>query len=186
MKHLLLILTITLLTLQSALALDLTPFETYKELEGMKIPLVQFSDAKGKVNYHPPGNWRLVGGGKSLSFVPPDADQALVKFIAIDKKPEPVPTSENLKAWAQQFIPEGSKDIAFANEIPSPFTLEGQASNEFIFTYVLSGRPETIAIAVCDLSDKERFVAIVSTQTKDFDAIHRQVISSLFSWMPAK
>jgi hypothetical protein len=176
------------LTLRAALALDLTPLSAFKELEGMKIPVVQFTEARGKVNYQPPGNWRPIGRGKSIMLVPPDGDQSLVKFIAIDKKPPAAPDAnavpDDLKTWAMQFIPQGSKDIAFVQEIPSPYSLEGQPSREFIFTYVLNGSMETISVSVSDLNDTERLVVIVATRTKDFETIRHQTISSLFSWRP--
>ena len=178
---------------QNAPALDLTPLEGFKELEGMKIPVVLFTESRGKVQYKPPGNWKLIGKGNAISLIPPNVDQVLVKFIAFNKKksgtaapPAAPETSEELKAWAVQFIPVGAKEVAFDKEVPSPFTLEGRESSEFIFNYVLSGSPETVSVAITDLNEAERFVAIVSARKKDFDALHQQTIASLFSWAPVK
>src|SRR4051794_7066052 len=40
-------------------ALDLNPQEGFKELEGVKIPIVEFSDGAHKVRWRPPVDWRM-------------------------------------------------------------------------------------------------------------------------------
>lgn len=175
----------------AARALDLTPVPGFKELEGIKIPIVQFSDGKGKINYQPPGNWNLSGGGTELKLLPQEVDQASMRFVLVEKKApdgqDPASaTAEDLQAWAMRFIPAGSKEVAFVSKTENPFMLEGHSTDEFVFTYSLYGSLETISISVADRSDKERMVVIISARTKDFDPIHKAGITSMFSWLPAR
>lgn len=175
----------------TARALDLTPIPGFKELEGIKIPVVLFSDGAKKIQYMPIGDWHLSGGGKTLNLTPPDVDQASMRFMLIEKKaPEAQVAAsaapEDLQAWAKQFIPPGAKHVTFVTKVPSPFTLEGHGSNEFIFTYALYGSGETISISIVDLSDTERMVVIISARTKDFEPIHKACIASMFSWERVK
>jgi len=56
--------------LSAAHALDLTPITSYRELEGVRIPVISFEDGLRKVNWQPPDNWQLSGGGQQLNLYP--------------------------------------------------------------------------------------------------------------------
>lgn len=180
-----------LFAFECAWALDLTPVPGFRELEGFRIRIVQFSDGTRKINYQPPGNWNLSGGGRELKLIPPDVDQASMRFVLVEKKAPgaldaAAAAAEDLQAWAMQFIPAGSKDVAFVSKTQNPFLLEGHSTDEFIFTYSLYGSRETISISVVDRTDTERMVVAISARTKDFEPIHKAGIASMFSWLPGR
>src|ERR1700736_7022028 len=55
--------------------LDLTPTETFYEIEGIRSPNLTFHDGSKPVTYTPPAKWTLSGGGRKLTFMPPDKVQ---------------------------------------------------------------------------------------------------------------
>src|SRR3954465_8314281 len=56
--------------------IDLTPKDTFYEVEGIRIPNVSFRNGSKTVAYTPPGTWVLTGGGKKLTLTPLDTIQA--------------------------------------------------------------------------------------------------------------
>lgn len=165
-------------------ALDLTPNPSFKELEGIKIPVVQFNDETTKINYRPPPNWKLSGGGNTLHLYPPGESHAWMKLILADKQTESV-APEALQATARQFLPQGFTNLVLAKLVPNPFTLNGHATYELIFTYSLFGSQDVASISLADRSDKKWLVLVVSASARDFDPIHAQAISSMFTWTKA-
>jgi hypothetical protein len=164
-------------------ALDLTPNESWREQEGFRITTLIFDDPAGKVRYQPPANWRINGGPDMLSLYPPQ-QEAFMQFRVCPRKAELTGAGapEDLAKWSQTLLPPDAIDVVLAEERPSPFTLSGRSSREFIYTYKAGGQRFHTGVAICDLDERQRFLVVITARTGDFSAIHDAGISSLFSW----
>ena len=170
-----------------SVALDFTPQETWRALEGVRIPVLLFSDPIGKIRYQPPGNWNYNGGGPVFTMYPPNTAEAFMKFCIIAHAPG-VPEitafpTQNLASWSQQsYVPADAQEVKLLDENPSPFTINGKPSREFVFTYQATGRQFQTSVAVLDWSAREHFAVITTARATDFKAVHDAGVSSLFSW----
>lgn len=174
-----------LLAAGSTRALDLTPFVDERELEGFRIPIVRFGDGKRRVSYRPPQKWRVAGTETDLSLFPPNRTGCSVKFSLRSRQPGPQEggdAREELKKWAQNLLPADAGDIAVLGEKASPFMLGKLASHEFIFGYEYRGVRFTRSVAVVDISDSQRFMVVVDARPEDFESIHKETTTSMFSW----
>lgn len=89
---------------------------------------------------------------------------------------------ENLQSFAAGFIPHEAKDVVFVKQVPSPFTLEGNPTTEFLFNCTVNGNTNCVSVSVVERSPKERITVIIMAHARDFDSIHTQGIGSLFRW----
>jgi hypothetical protein len=169
-------------------ALDLTPIENWRELEGTRIPTLIFNDPAGKVRYQPPGDWRINGDTNTLSLYPPQ-QEAFMQFRVFPRKPEQADlagAAEDLVKWSKTFLSADAADVALLEERLSPFTLSGRASREFIYDYKAGGQRFHTGVAICDLDERQRFVVVITARSADFSAVHDTGIASLFSWSRRK
>jgi hypothetical protein len=167
-------------------ALDFTPQETWRQLEGMRIPVLMFSDPTGKIRYQPPGDWKFSGGGATLSLYPPSANGAFMKMLVLGHAPglpqiTTLPSADLVK-WSQNYIASDAQEVKLQEENPSPFMLSGRPSREFIFEYKSSGQRFQTSVAVLDWDEHEHLAVVITALAGDFKAVHNTGISSLFSW----
>ena len=171
---------------QLATALDLTPVENWREQEGVRIATVIFNDDAGKIRYQPPGDWRLDGSPDRLSLYPPQQG-AFMQMRLFQRRPQQAGAApEDLSKWALIFTPQDADELALADERPSPFTLSGRPSHEFIYAYNSGGQRFQTGIAICDLDERQRLVVIITARQPDFANVHDTGIASLFSWSKRK
>jgi hypothetical protein len=168
-----------------AVALDLTPIENWREQEGVRITTLVFNDPTGKVRYQPPGNWRISGEPTMLSLYPPE-QEAFMQFRLFPRKAQVAGAVEDLPRWSGTFLSPDASNVMLMEERPSPFTLSGRPSREFIYAYRAGGRRFQTAVAICDLDERERLVVTITARDADFAAVHDAGISSLFSWSRRK
>lgn len=162
-------------------ALDLTPKESWRQLEGFRIPTLIFTHGASKIHYQPPGEWQVNGGEHTLSLYP--GEQGAFMQLRTVARPATVEgTPEDVAKFTQRFLPPDGTDVQLTEERPSPFTLDGAASHEFIYSYNAGGQRYLTAIALCDYDPRERVVVVITARTADFKAIRDTAIASLFSW----
>lgn len=164
-------------------ALDLTPVHGFRDLEGVRIPVVYFKDGTRRVTYQPPTNWQISGGGESIQLFPPARDGAAVR-LRKDTRPdaEPETAGENSEAWMRALLPPTASDIERIGESAGAFTLGPQPSRAVRFSYALSGHRYLAEVAVVNLDDKERLTVIVTARQADFQAVHEEAVASMFRW----
>src|SRR5262249_30655689 len=153
-RHRLLFLTLVAALPHFASALDLTPIENWREQEGVRITTLVFNDPKGKVRYQPPGNWRISGDAATLSMYPP-VQEAFMQSRLFPRQAPVTGAIEDIPAWTRAFISPDAAEVALPEERPSPFTLSGRPSREFIYSYKAGGQRFQTAVAVCDLDERE-------------------------------
>lgn len=164
-------------------ALDLTPMHGFRELEGVRIPVVYFKDGARTVTYQPPTNWQISGGGESLQLFPPSRDGAAVR-LRTETLPDGVPETagKDSEAWMRGLLPPNASDVERVGESAGAFTLGPQPSRAVRFSYALSGYRYLAEVAVVDLDDKERLTVLVTARQADFRAVHEEAVASLFRW----
>jgi len=169
-----------------AAALDLTPVENWRSQEGVRINTLVFNDPTGKIRYQPPGDWRIDGDTTTLSLHPPQ-QESFMQFRLFQRKPEAANApAEDLAKWACIFLAPDAADVTLLETRPSPFTLCGHPSQEFIHSFSAGGQRFQMSMAICDLNERERLVVIITARSADFAAVHGTGIASLFSWSKRK
>lgn len=177
---------IALLAVNSS-ALDLTAQQSFRTLEGVKIPVLHFKDGTRTIKYQPPGAWQIRDGSRRTVLAPPDAEQASVTLSVVPLKPStgrpaPARTSPDLIEWAKTLLPAGTSDVELKSEVESPYTLNGLPSRELIFECVAQARRFAVSVSVVDFNETDRFVLVIVARQPDFQRIHSDAISSMFSW----
>lgn len=172
------------LTPFTAKALDLTPTASFRDLEGVKIPILVFSDAGKKIAFQPPYQWKISGGGDTLSLYPTDRADAVMQLRVRPFKPLGAEVTEDLEKWCRSLLPQDAAKPTLEGEAANIFTLGPLASREFTYSYAAQGRRFTTSVAVVDWSERVRLTVVVTARTPDFAATHEAAIGSMFSWSP--
>jgi hypothetical protein len=187
MKRILPLVLATVLAITSLNALDLTPTQGFRELEGVQIPIVFFADDARKVQWQPPGQWRMSGGSGSLTLLPPETPNAGMELRVVPRKASEAPDGRTdpqaAVTWAQPFLPAQSGNAAFVKELPSPFLLGGLSCREITFTYSYLNKEYKTSVALVNLDLEHTLVVIIYALTGDFDLIHEDGTRSLFRWV---
>ena len=165
-------------------ALDLTPAQAFRDLEGVKIPIVLFTDEGKKIAFQPPPKWSVSGGGPAVSFYPAELPGAVMQLRVRTRQPPKDGETEDLEKWCRSQLPLDAAEPALEGEAANVFTLGTLPSHEFTFTYAAQGRRFTTSVAIVDWNERERFAVVVTAPTPDFAATHGTAMRSMFSWNP--
>ena len=168
----------------SGKALDLTPLHTFRDLEGVKIPIVLFSDAGKKISFQPPGKWTVSGDSGSVSLYPAERPDAVMQIRVRIRKPLPEGATEDLAKWCLSQLPQDAVEPALEGEAANLFTLGTLPSREFTFSYAAQGRRFTTSVTIVDWNERERIAVVVTARIPDFAAMHSAAMGSMFSWSP--
>lgn len=167
-----------------AKALDLTPAAGFRDLEGIKIPIILFSDAGKKISFQPPAKWNISGGGTALGLYPADLPDAALQLRVFPIKPLAPGVIEDLEKWCRALLPQDAAQPKLESENENVFTLGPLPSREFTYSYAAQGRRFTTSIAVVDWNERERLAVVVTARAADFPAAHEAAMRSMFSWTP--
>ncbi len=162
-------------------ALDLTPKDSWRQLEGFRIPTLTFTHGATKIYYQPPGDWQVNGSGRTLSFYP-GPQGAFMQFRSVARPAVAEGAAEDVAKISQFYLPPDAREVELVEKRPSPFMLDGAPSVEFIYSYNAAGQRFSTAVAICDFDPQERLIVIITARSADFKEIHDSGISSLFSW----
>ena len=166
-------------------ALDLTPTMAFRDLEGIKIPIILFTDAGQKISYQPPVKWNVSGGEGVLSLYPPELPDAVLQLVVRPRKPLDPGATEDLEKWCLAQLPQDATDPKREGEAANNiFTLGTLPSREFTFSYAAQGRRFTTSVAIVDWNERERLAVIVTARTADHRPIYETAMRSMFSWSP--
>ena len=182
-RHAILAAVIALAPLPTA-ALDLTPHLGFRELEDVKIPVVELADGAAKVSFQPPAGWQVSGGRSLLTFTPPIPNEVIVELRIDTVSPADPKEPLGLDKWCRKFLPMLATQIALAGEAASPFTLKGLPSHEHTYTYAYQARRFVTSVAVVDLSPKQRLSLVVTAYPENFKATYELAVQTLssFDW----
>ena len=168
----------------AAKALDLTPAPGSRDLEGIRIPIVLFTDAGKKIAFQPPVKWNVSGGETALSLYPPELPDAVMQLRVHPRKPLDPGAAEDLEKWCLSQLPQDAADLTREGDAENVFTLGPLPSHEYTFSYSAQGRRFTTSVAVVNWNDRERIAVVVTARTADFRPTHEAAMRSMFSWSP--
>lgn len=182
MTHISLRLLIFLGAAPALYALDLTPSEASRDLEGEKVPVTLFKDGPYTVTWQAP--WAITGGGKRISLLPPTPQSSVSLEVRSMKEseipPDSAPAPEILEKWAAPFLRQDATEIVPIKTIRGSYQLNSQPSKEYIFSYLSQSRRFTTSASFVDLNDKERVFVVITAPSSVFEPIHAEAVSSLF------
>lgn len=174
-----------LLTVGSVSAqIDLTPKDTFYEVEGIRVPNVSFRNGAKEVTYSPPGDWVLSGGGQKLSLTPKDKIQAGATIsVLATREPAPAATEENLKLYtevASKLLPTDATKIEVIEAIVCPLQISGRSMVEVTLAYVFFGQQFRMNLLFMP-REKEELRFQVVARTSDYPELFKAFRASLFS-----
>lgn len=180
------LLALAFASLHTAHALDLTPIQSFRILEKMKIPVISFDDGKRKVNWQPPAGWQLSGGDNQLNVYPEKIPLAAMQLRilpnAAAQVPDPTTAQDELFKWALAFLPGDTTNLTFDHEAPSPFLLDNLHSRELTFNYVSAARKCSTSVALVTLDELQSFALVITARAEDFQVVHNTGTKSMFRW----
>ena len=166
-------------------ALDLNPQDTFKDLEGVKIPMVEFSDGTHKVRWRPPNDWRMTYEDGRLLLLAKAYTHASLEIRV-------VPRAAGDTAWLDRpdtltrlittLLPKTATGTAVTGNNDGPFTIGSIAAREFLFDFQEPAHASRGSMCIVDLNDRERLIVLITAQPKDFEAVRSTGIESMFSW----
>lgn len=162
-------------------ALNLTPIPSTRELEGVSIPVLGFTDGEKKVSYQLPGGWAYTGGSNLLTLYPSDRSDVLAEFQVTALEPADPNAPPDGEAWCRRFLPKDALKVTLESETVSPFTLNALPSHEYIYSYVSQNRRFSASVSVIDLSPRERLSVVITAKAADFKNAREEVFRSLFT-----
>ena len=163
--------------------LNLTPAESFYEVEGIRVPNVTFRDGAKDIAYTPPAGWSLSGGGKKLTLTPPDAIQAGATIEAVSVKDAPPATAANLQAYSEialGLVPREAVKAEVIEATVCPMRISGRPLVEVTLSYVFFGQPFRMNLLFLP-REKEHLRFQFSSRTADFPPLLKAFRTSLYS-----
>ena len=163
--------------------IDLTPSVQEYSANGMKFRQLVFNDEKRRIEYEPPQDWSFDGGTNQLHLKPKkNFAEALISVAPLNK---PQPLDENARqALREQFIaslPVGSQFAKVEEEVTNSVLLNGNESSEITVSYQSTGEKFLRSALFVNLKDAQLMFRLTARKD-DFQALHRDFKSSIFSW----
>jgi hypothetical protein len=164
--------------------LDLTPTESFYEVEGIRVPNVSFRNGVKKIAYSPPADWTLNGGERKVTMTPRDSIQAgaTIETVAM-REPSLPATTENLKAYtdlAVSMVPREGTKVEVAEAAVCPMRISGKEMIEVTLTYSFFGQPFRMNVLFMP-RDKEQLRFQFIARAVDYPPLFKAFRSSLFS-----
>jgi hypothetical protein len=163
--------------------LDLSPRESFYEVEGIRVPNVKFRNGPKDVFYTPPSGWRLSGGGQKLALIPPDISQAGAS-IEVQPTKDPVPAQAgNIDAYrdsAVALLPGEATKVEVIEACLCPLRISGRAMVEVTLAYVLFGQPFRTNVLFMPV-DSTLIRFQINSRSSDYPRLHGDFQGSLYS-----
>ncbi|HEV2805048.1 MAG TPA: hypothetical protein VGW57_08980 [Chthoniobacterales bacterium] len=173
--------------------LDLSPFPSEFEGEGVKYTRLTFKEDKRQVNYVMPLKWTYRGSPSQLRLTPPPAFERADAIVEVFPLLPAQPLDEKVAvALRQQFLsspPPGAQEVKLVSEEASPVLLNGNIQTwEFTMSYKVLGETFLRSTLYANVPATEPNAAgmqlrfRLSALQKDFPSLQRSLRSSLISW----
>jgi hypothetical protein len=163
---------------------DLTPSVNDYVSEGMKYQKLIFRDDKRSVEYNPPASWSYVGSAARLRLTPPKKNfaEATIEAISLEKPRALDQTA--VKAAEERLIaelPPGSQFAKVEQDIENSVPVNGGPSFEIVISYQAMGEKLFKSIVLANVRNTQ-LVFRLTARKDDFETLHRDFKSSIFSW----
>lgn len=164
-------------------AIDFTPTEGARVLEGITFKQLHFHQDGHVITYEPPHGWSCNGDGSGLRLAPADVSQAqaTVQQSALNA-PQVFdgPTTKQLQQFVLGSLPAGAQNIALIAEEQTPVHIHGQDTYGVTLSYNLLGQDYEVNVLFANLGDTQLRFRVVARKA-DFDKVWRAFRGSLFS-----
>ncbi|MDQ6623253.1 MAG: hypothetical protein M3Y86_07185 [Verrucomicrobiota bacterium] len=169
-------------------AIDFTPVQGEREVEGVHFKQLLFYYPGGKVSYTQPMGWNYRGDSKGFSLTPPNLAQASASIEQLPPPPAAPSPEEAIKRLHDQAvasIPAGSTDVNVIAEEQSPLHIRKQESYGVTLSYKFYGVDYRTNLLFANLEDVQLRFRVVA-RASDFDKVFSAFRGSLFTmlWEP--
>ena len=182
-KYLLLLVSLSSTPLLRA-DLDLTPADTARELDGVTIPALLFSDGSQKVSYESPRGWSYSAlSSREIRFQPPEVFQAETTIESIPMAGEYQFDERLIKKLKDDLVrglPKSSTQIQIVSEVTNTLLVNGHKTYEVTIGYQNYGQEYRISVLFANLGRQQLRFRVLA-RASDFDQVHREFTASLCS-----
>lgn len=165
----------------SGLALDLTPHVGFRELEEIKVPVIELADGAGNVTFELPAGWECKGAARRLALLPPEPGERIVELL-LDAAPADPASEPVFDERCRKLLPKLATQVVLIAEAASPFTLRGLPSCENTYTYAFQSRRLTTSFATVEISPGQLLTLVVTASPENFKATHEAAVGAVFTF----
>jgi hypothetical protein len=163
--------------------LDLRPKERTQILDGVPIHGIAFSDAGKEVLYEPPFEWRLSGGGSTLTLRPPRIAQAAATISVASNHVGSDFGMESLKLLKEAALgrlPREAQKAEVLGEEKNPLMMNLHETWQVQCAYSFYGQRFKRSALVCNFAKYQLWFELDALES-DFSNLHKAFIESLYS-----
>ncbi len=172
-----------LLTAYASAQLNLSPRESFYEVEGIRSPNVKFRNGSNDVFYTPPVGWQLSGGGQKLALIPADKVQAGASIEAEGAKEIPAIGPGSFEAYgemARALMPREAAKVEVVEVGISSLRISGHPMMEVTLEYTFFGQQFRRNVLFMP-HDTELIRFEISARTSDYVDLKQAFHESLYS-----
>ena len=150
-----------------------------------KEQLYVHNDARSDVLLNLPIEWVRTDSSASLTLVPPDVRNSLVRVEKSALAPDTEFRDAGLDAYrrhAQAGIPQGATGVQCREEHENPLPIFGWKDHEFVFTYDFFGQSYKRGVVFVNLNAREQIMLTCVAPAEGFDAVRAAGLDVLRSW----
>lgn len=164
--------------------LDLTPNTAARNLDGVNVPRLIFSDGSRNVAYESPKGWSYSAvSSREIRFQPPQLTQAettietvpLAEEYQLDQK-----LVAKLKEDLVRSLPKTSTQVEVVSEVSDALMINGHKTYEITIGYQNYGQRYRLSVLYANLG-RQQLRCRVLARASDFDQVHREFSASLCS-----
>ena len=143
------------------------------------------NDERSDVLLNLPARWVRTDGPATLTLMPPDVRNSLVR---VEKSPLAPNTEfreaglETYRRRAQADIPQGATTVQCQEEHENPLPVFGWKDHEFLFTYDFFGQTYKRSVVFINLNAREQIMLTCVAPAEGFDAVRDAGFEVLRSW----
>ncbi len=143
------------------------------------------NDERSDVLLGLPMEWARTDGPASLTLVPPDVRNSLVRVEKSALAPNTEFREAGLDTYrrrAQADIPQGATNVQCREEHENPLPIFGWKDHEFVFSYDFFGQAYKRSVVFVNLNAREQIVLTCVAPAEKFDAVRNAGFDVLRSW----
>lgn len=165
--------------------LNLTPTESLRTLERMKMKQLVFHDGDKEITYQAPRGWSCVGSVSSVVFSIPDRPQAKASIQYATRLRIPAFDDKAAKLFhdnpALLQLPKGAKNLRITAVSINPLVIDSHQTIEVQMTYSFFGQNCARSILLVNRNGEELGFTL-DCNAPDFPALHAAFRGSLYSF----
>ncbi len=149
------------------------------------------NDTRTNILLSLPPRWNRTDGATSLTLIPPDINNSLVRVEKSSLAPNTPFSDKGLDTYrrvAQAGAPQGATAWQCVQERDNPLPIFGWKDHEFVFTYEFFGQAYKRSALFVNLNAREQIMLTCVAPAEQFDRVHEAGLDVLRSWqiVPAK